>query len=206
MMSKGLLIIAALLIISAVAQPSLRWPEKWRSSRNKVEISTRKLLSFATYYVDATKTAIRMDIETCTNDAGQLIGLCSYYLLANNIYYAIPSQSVCCLAVVGVGPTPPDWIEKLNHTYLGTTTYLSEAVYHFTFEDEGTHDYYLRVSDPRFPFVQAGGGSANEYYSSELVDTFDPNTFKLPGNSCMTKCPSSIGNALKNIDHTILQK
>eukprot|EP01121_Diplochlamys_sp_Union-15-3_P020819 TRINITY_DN823_c0_g1_i1.p1 TRINITY_DN823_c0_g1~~TRINITY_DN823_c0_g1_i1.p1 ORF type:complete len:206 (-),score=30.88 TRINITY_DN823_c0_g1_i1:72-689(-) len=182
------------LLVAVFAQPSLRWPDKWRSSRNQVVIATRVLQDVATYYVDATQNALRMDIEQCTDNSGKNIGWCSFYFVNNNTYYLQPAQSICCLAIPNLGPTPPDWIEKLNHTFLGASTYLGERAYSFKFTEDGTtwHYYYLRVSDPRFPFAQAGDGSANEYFNSQLVDRFDPTTFKLPSATCANSCPSAI--------------
>jgi len=191
------LVISSFCILSTLSQaPSLLWPEKWQTSRNKVALPGRTLIDFAVYYVDATNNSLRQDVESCSHN--KTIGYCQWYFLNHNVYLSVPTSQVCCLAVPNLGPTPPDWIEKLNHTYMGVDTYLGEKVHYWIFVDgDGVqHKYYVRVSDPRFPFSQTGdmnGDSANEYFDSKLVDVFPASTFVLPSATCLQACPKWLG-------------
>jgi len=204
-MIRTILLITLLGVLYTSAQPSLRWPDSWRTSRNRVTVGTaaRTIESFATYLVDATRNALRMDEEYCMM-SGKLVGVCNWIFINHNIYLAIPVTNTCCLAVPNLGPTPPDWIEKLNHTYQGMDTYLGEPAYHWMFYDGdgGSHIYYQRVADPRFPFAQVGTKAVDdalEYFNSEMVMQWDPDTFKLPSAACSMACPAEYEDGISNM-------
>jgi len=183
-------------VIYVFAQPSLIWPEKWRTSRNRVNLQTpnRILTDFATYYVDATVNSLRMDEEYCSL-SNKLVGVCNWYLVNHNAYVYSPVMSLCCLAVPNLGPTPPNWIQELNHTYIGVDAYVGEPAHKWNFTDgDGlVHTYYQRVSDPRYPFAMVGNQDnvydALEFYNSEMIDFFPSGIFTLPMSSCATSCP-----------------
>jgi len=193
-----LFLILSVIIYLVSSQPSLLWPEKWRTARNRVNLGTpgRPLTDFATYYIDATMNVLRMDEEYCTM-SNKLVGTCIWYFLNHNIYLNVPTQTLCCLAVPNLGPTPPDWIQKLNHTYLGLDTYVGEPAYktNFTDGDGVVHTYYQRVSDPRFPFAMVGNMEnvydVLEFFSSEIVANFSSDLFQLPP-ACTAACPMDV--------------
>jgi len=123
------------------------------------------------------------------------VGVCNWIFLQHNCYLFVPTMNLCCLAVPEIEPTPPNWIDALNHTYIGIDTYVGEPAYHWTFVDGDnvTHTYYQRVSNPAFPFAMVGHQDntydALEFFDSEMVEMFRDGTFELPSAACATACP-----------------
>jgi len=193
---RGVVLIAVLLLYVS-AQPSLLWPDKWKTSRNRVVVGNpRTLVSFATYYVDATTASLRVSEESCVMD-NIYVGVCDFYFVNNNCYLAISSNNTCCLLFPNLPPTPQDWLQRLNHTYLGVGSYLGEKVYGWMIEGM---TYYQRVTDPVFPFAILGLNSPTdglEFFASEIVDFFSANIFALPSRTCSNACSMAGKSMLK---------
>jgi len=188
-------------VIYAQSVPSLVWPLTWQTSRNRVVVGpVRTLVSFATYYVDATKNSLRVKEEQCMVD-NMLVGECDFYFVQNNVYISVPGNNTCCLLVPNLPPTSPAWLQNLNHTYMGVGMYLGEKANVWDVDIDGgpMMTYYQRISEPLFPFAIVGLNSPTdglEFFNSVLVSSFSPTVFTLPRNTCVAPFTFSSTGAL----------
>jgi len=159
--------------------------------------TSRNLINFGTYFYDysgGVSSVGQMRIEQRQCPEGQYpnfkrVRSCILYLKNHNVYKYTQNDGVCCLAMTGLGPTPPNWLNTA--TFVSQTKYLNQPVslYHYVDNDGYPHQYYESIGEHPGPVAFGDGGSANEFNLFIPGVIPSPTIFNLPPN-CTSKCTS----------------